>query len=175
MLSLDCTFKDLESSDYVALQAWGRVGANHYLVRRLKERLSFTATCDALRTWSALFPDAVAVLVEDKANGSAVINSLQSAIGGLVPVEPAGGKVARAYAMQAEHEAGNFWLPDPSIDPAIEVYLAEASAFPGAPNDDEVDATTQYANWVRPRVRQMGIHDWMRQQAQAAQEARAKS
>jgi predicted phage terminase large subunit-like protein len=109
VISVDCTFKDLESSDYVAIQAWGRKGANHYLRRRLKERLSFSATVDAIRSFSALFPDHAAILIEDKANGSAVIETLQSQIGGIIPVNPDGGKVARAYAMQPEQEAGNVW------------------------------------------------------------------
>ena len=56
----------------------------------------------------------------------------------------AGAKVAVcAYAMQPEHEAGNIWVPDPIVDREltggdIEIFLTEASAFPGAPNDDEV-------------------------------------
>lgn len=174
-ISVDCTFKDLESSDYVAIQAWGRVGANHYLLRRLKDRLSFSATCDAVVTWAALFPDAIAKLIEDKANGTAVISTIKGRVGGVVEVNPEGGKVARAYAMQPEHEAGNIWLPDPSIDPGIEVFLAEASAFPGAPNDDEVDAMTQYVNWARKRISTGGLAEWMKQQADAKKAAQQQA
>ena len=167
VISVDCTFKDMESSDFVAIQAWGRKGANHYLLRRLKERLSFSATVDAIRTFTALFPDNIAVLVEDKANGSSVIDTLRTEIGGIIAVNPEGGKVARAYAMQPEHEAGNVFIPDPSVDPDIEIFLAESSAFPGAPNDDEVDAMTQYVNWARKRARASGLSNWMREQVDA--------
>ncbi len=174
VITVDCTFKDLESSDYVAIQAWGRVGANHYLLRRVKDRLGFSATVTAVRAMAALHPEAIATLIEDKANGSAVIETLRSQLGGVIEVNPEGGKVARAYAMQPEQEAGNIWLPDPSIDPGVEVFLAEASAFPGAPNDDEVDAMTQYVNWARKRIATGGLADWMRQQAQAVAAARAQ-
>ena len=172
VLSVDCTFKDLQSSDYVAIQAWGRAGANHYLLYRLKEHLGFSATCQALRTARAFvcdkFKPAVnAVLVEDKANGSAVIETMSTEIGGIIPITPDGGKVARAYAMQPDQEAGNIYLPDPSIEPGIETYLSELSAFPGVAHDDETDATTQYVNWARARVKSMGLLEWMKAEVAA--------
>lgn len=168
VISVDCTFKDALTSDYVAIQAWGRVGSHHYLLRRQKERLAFGATCDAVRTFAALYPDAIAVLVEDKANGSAVISTLSGQLHGVTPIQPEGGKVARAFAMQPEHEAGNIWLPDASVDPDIETFLDEASRFPAGAHDDEVDAMTQYVNWARKRSASSGLMEWMRAQAEAA-------
>lgn len=163
ILSVDCTFKDTDGSDYVAVQAWGRVGAQYYLLKRLRERMGFGATCTAIKNYKALFPDVVAVLVEDKANGSAVIETLRKDIAGIVAIEPEGGKVARAYAVQPTHEAGNIWLPDASIDPEIEVYVSEVSGFPTAPNDDETDATTQAVNWFKNRVTGTGILDYYKE------------
>lgn len=172
-LSIDCTFKGLQSSDYVAIQAWGRKGANHYLLKRSKAQMGFAATCLAIRSMKELFPEATAVLIEDKANGPAVVETLSSDVGGIIPINPEGGKVTRAYAMQPDQEAGNVFLPDPSIDPDIETFLTEVSSFPGVPHDDETDAMTQYVNWARVRVKSMGIHDWMRQQAEQATARRA--
>jgi predicted phage terminase large subunit-like protein len=175
VLTVDCTFKDLQTSDYVAIQAWGNVGADKYLLRRVKERLSFKATCEAIKAMAALFPDACAVLIEDKANGSAVIETLTSEVSGVIAVNPDGGKAARAYAMQPEHEAGNIHLPDPSVDPEIEIFLSASSSFTGAEggDDDEIDAMTQYCNWRRPRDRTMGLQNWMRDQAAAKAAAEA--
>jgi predicted phage terminase large subunit-like protein len=175
VISVDCAFKDLQSSDYVAIQAWGSRGADSFLRHRVKERLGFSATVAAVRAVRALFPDATAVLVEDKANGSAVIETLRTEIPGLIPVTPDGGKVARAYAMQPEQEAGNIWLPDPTVDPKIEEFLTEVSAFPGAPHDDEVDAMTQYVNWKRQRRKGMALHDLMREQFQTQRAAQQES
>lgn len=163
-ISVDCTFKDLETSDYVAIQAWGRKGANHYLLRRVKEHLNYAATVVAVRAMAAMFPQAIAVLIEDKANGSAVIDSISGEVGGVLAINPEGGKVPRAYSMQPEHEAGNIYLPDPSLAPDIETFLAEASAFPAGQHDDEVDAMTQYVNWARKRTRMGGLYEWMGQQ-----------
>ena len=53
-----------------------------------------------------------------------------------------------------------------AIDPDIETFLSEASSFPASPNDDEVDAMTQYVNWRRKRSKTGGLADWMRAQAE---------
>lgn len=168
VISIDCTFKDKQSNDYVAIHVWGRKGADKFLLYRMREHLGFGATVIAIRTVKAKFPDAVSVLIEDKANGPAVIETLTKEIAGIVAINPEGGKVARAYAIQPEHEAGNLYLPDPSIDPKIEEFLSEASSFPNpAIHDDEVDATTQCINWYRNRTVSMGVMEFYRQQAEA--------
>lgn len=165
-LSVDCTFKDTKSSDYVAMQAWGRKGADKFLLYRVRDHLGFSATTIALRALKQKYPNAVATLIEDKANGSAVIETLRKELAGIIPINPEGGKVARAYAIQPDHEAGNLWLPDPSIDPKIEDYLAELSGFPNpAFHDDEVDATTQCINWYRNRSSSMGLFNYYREMA----------
>ncbi len=57
----------------------------------------------------------LAKLIEDKANGSAVIQMLSNEIPGLLPVNPQGGKIARAAAVSPLVEAGNVYLPHPRI------------------------------------------------------------
>jgi predicted phage terminase large subunit-like protein len=167
VITADCTFKDKDTSDYVAIQAWGRKGADKFLIKRLKDHLGFGATVVALRSFKMLFPNAIAVLIEDKANGSAVIETLTKEIAGIVAIDPEGGKIARAYAIQPEHEAGNIYLPDPSICPEIEEFLSECTSFPTPTvHDDEVDAMTQVINWWRNRGGSMGMFEFYRQQAE---------
>ena len=99
--SWDCSFKDLRTSDFVVGQVWGRLGPDCYLVDQVRARMSFTATVNAVRALSARFPLATAKLVEDKANGTAVMDSLRRELSGIIAVEPRGGKVARAWASPA--------------------------------------------------------------------------
>ncbi len=176
IISVDATFKDLKDSDYVAIQVWGRRGANKYLLKRLRKQLGFSATVMALRTIAAAFPGYTAILIEDKANGPAIIDTLakDTTLSAVLPINPEGGKVSRAYAIQPEQEAGNLWLPDPSIDPDIETYLTELCSFPAVTNDDETDATTQAINWLKNRATNTGILDYYEQllkQQQAEQGA----
>lgn len=173
ILSVDCSFKDLNDSDYVAIQTWGRKGPNKFLIKRLRERMGFSATIEAIRNFKGLFPKVVAILIEDKANGSAVIETLRKEIAGVIAVQPEGGKVARAFAMQGEQEAGNIHLPDPTVDGTIETFLGEVSAFPSVTHDDETDAMTQAMNWFRTREGAYDMLEFMRRQLekQKAQQA----
>lgn len=141
--SWDMTFKDSEGTDYVVGQVWGKKGANSYLLHQVRARMSFTATLKAVKLMAEEYPKGLRKLVEDKANGPAVIDSLKSTVSGLVPVEPDGSKVARAHAITAVWEAGNIFLPHKDIAPWIVDTVAEITTFPVGANDDVVDAMTQ--------------------------------
>jgi predicted phage terminase large subunit-like protein len=141
--SWDMTFKDTKTADFVVGQVWGRKGADKYLLDQVRDRMDFPATIQAVRTLSAKWPQARVKLVEDKANGPAVIATLKKEISGLIPVEPQGSKESRAWAVSPEVEAGNVYLPDPSIAPWVHDFIEECTVFPNGTNDDQVDAMTQ--------------------------------
>ncbi len=141
--SWDCAFKDEQSSDYVVGQIWGRRGADKYLLDQVRDRMDFPSTVRAVESLSAKWPQARAKLIEDKANGPAVIATLKSKISGLIPVNPEGGKMARLQAVSPDIEAGNVYLPEPSIAPWVHDYVEEFATFPNGLNDDQVDATSQ--------------------------------
>ena len=153
IISVDCAFKDADGSDYVAIHVWARKADRAYLLARVHERLSFTRTLAEVKAMIEWYPRAT-VHVEDKANGPAVIDALQQATARVLPVEPEGGKVARAYACQADVEHGRVWLPSAEIMSGITEFLAEASSFPSAPNDDDVDAFTQAMAILRFELRE---------------------
>jgi predicted phage terminase large subunit-like protein len=97
---------------------------------------------------AAKFPNATRKLVEDKANGPAVIDSLKHHISGIIPIEPDGSKVARAHAVTALFEAGNVYIPHPSVCPWVKEYMTELTQFPSVAHDDQVDATTQALRYI---------------------------
>ena len=141
--SWDMAFKDADANDYVAGQVWGRRGAEAHLLDQVHDHLDFPATCAAVKALSARWPQANLKLVEDKANGSAVIAQLRKTVGGLVPVTPKESKEARAAAVSPFVEAGNVYLPDPTRAPWVAELINEASSFPNAAHDDMVDALSQ--------------------------------
>lgn len=143
ILSVDCAFKDTKASAYVVLQVWLRNGANKYLLDQVRDKLDFTGTLQAIRSICQKWPQIRAKLIEDKANGPAVINSLQSTIAGIVPVEPDGSKEARAHAVSPQVEAGNVYLPIPERAPWIDDFINECAEFPNSTYADQVDAMTQ--------------------------------
>jgi predicted phage terminase large subunit-like protein len=141
--SWDCAFKDLETSDYVVGQVWGRLGADLVLIDQIRDRMDCPSTVRAVRQLSAQWPQCRAKLIEDKANGSAVIQMLAHEIPGILPVNPEGGKVARAAAVSPLIEAGNVYLPHPMYAPWVNDLIEECAAFPNGAHDDQVDAMTQ--------------------------------
>lgn len=144
--SWDCAFKDTETSDYVVGQVWARDQKNpadRYLLDQVRDRMNFTETLQAIRTLSAKWPKCSRKLVEDKANGTAVIQVLKREIPGLVPVNPVGGKVVRANAVTAAVQAGNVYIPSTKKAAWAGDFIEEHSNFPNGKHDDQVDCTTQ--------------------------------
>ena len=146
IFSWDCTFKDLDTSDYVVGQVWGKRGADFYLLDQTRAKMGITATMRAIEALKSKWHTGIGVYVEDKANGTAVIEMLKNKISGINAVNPSGGKVDRAQAVAPVFEAGNVYLPDPKLAPWINDYMNEMAAFPVGEHDDQVDATTQAIN-----------------------------
>jgi predicted phage terminase large subunit-like protein len=144
IMSIDATFKDEDDSDFVCIQVWGKTGPNMYLIDNMKARLNFPATLQAIRNMVAKHPDCGAKLVEDKANGPAIISMLINEIGGMVPVNPQGGKVARVNAVSPYIESKNVFLPR-GVE-WVHDFVEECSSFPKGKNDDQVDAMSQALN-----------------------------
>src|SRR5690242_4426913 len=65
--------KDLATSDYVVGQVWGSVKVDRFLLDQRRERLDMSRTKEAVKELSTRWPTASAKLIEDKANGPAVI------------------------------------------------------------------------------------------------------
>lgn len=141
--SWDATFKGTENSDKVAGHCWGREGGQFFLLDRVSGRWGFGQTCDEIVRFSGLHKRAITKLVEDKANGPAIIETLQKQIAGIEAVNPEGGKEARANAVAGLWDSGNVFLPHPSIAPWVLEVIEQICRFPKAPHDDDVDAMTQ--------------------------------
>lgn len=147
LISVDATFKDKEDNDFVSIQVWGKKNVDFYLVDRVKEHLGFTETLNVIRQLRNKYDQCSAVLIEDKANGSAIIEVLQREFSGVVPINPEGGKIARANAVSPSFESGNVYLP--KTVKWLYDYETELISFPNAEHDDDVDCTTQALNRLR--------------------------
>ena len=145
--SWDFALKDLDTSSKVAGHVWARKGADKFLLDRVCEHLDFVECIRVMIGMAERWPQATAKIVEDKANGPAVIATLRGKLTGLIPWPPKGrqmdSKIARATAMQPEMEAGNVWLPDPRTHPWVGEFIEYCVSFPGGEFDDDIDAMSQ--------------------------------
>ena len=171
--SWDMAFKETKNSDYVVGLVIAAQGADRYLLDLSRARLDLPGTLSAVRRLTAKWPNAHRKLVEDKANGPAVIQSLRREISGLIEVNPEGGKMSRAAAASPQLESGNWYVPHPMLRCWVDAFIAECAAFPTGANDDQVDAWSQGAKcllFIRPKpprpsytpaYRDLGPHAWM--------------
>jgi predicted phage terminase large subunit-like protein len=151
LLSVDAAFKDNDTSDFVVMQVWGKRGPNCYLVDSTKKHLNFQATMDRIMQYKALYP-IKEILIEDKANGTAVIQVLRRKIEGIIAIEPRGSKESRVNAISFAIESGNVYVP--SNKRFTSDFIEECSQFPNGKHDDQVDAMSQALNrliWRRTR------------------------
>ena len=144
IISVDAAFKGEENSDFVSIQVWGKSGNDYYLRYCLNRHLDFPGTLSAIRSVSALYPEAKRVLIEEAANGSAIIQTLQREMF-VFPVQPLGGKISRVNAVSAAIESGHVFLPD---SPWIPDFVDQWTAFPLGRHDDMVDAASQALHFL---------------------------
>jgi predicted phage terminase large subunit-like protein len=149
IISVDCTFKDKKSSDYVVIDVWGANGQDRFLIEQVRKKLSFTATRDAIRKVYSRHPDASAVIIEDAANGPAIIDELRKEIPIIVPITPLGSKYARAMSIQPIAEAGCIYIPGWWSEEMRTDWLKEISGFPKRSHDDRVDTMSQAITYMR--------------------------
>lgn len=158
-LSVDATFKSTDTSDRVSIQLWGLKQNHCYLYKLVNKRMGFVQTLEYIKRLAADYPEIDELLIEDKANGSAIIDTLRYSNGmpPIVAINPIGGKYSRAQAVSpfvatlAVHIPDDFtseeakdieWDGEEVLAPH-EKFIKQHSRFPYAKNDDMVDAEDQ--------------------------------
>lgn len=141
IMTLDCAFKDKVSSDFTAAGVWGKTQDGRvWLLEMRRQKLSFTATVAAVADLKRAYPQVGKILVEDAANGAAVVDVLKSRIPGIIGVPPTGSKESRAHAVSWAWTSGQVMLPSPEDVPGIAPIVAEIVSFPDVGlHDDAVD------------------------------------
>lgn len=168
-LSVDATFKDLENSDFVAMELWGVKQGNAYLRYVVRKQMDLPDTVDKLISVVKKFPEIEVVYIEDKANGPGVIqvmkkwrsklNISETDWPSITPIEPEGGKYSRAQAVAVYQRDGRCYIPcekdahrlsceddfvwDESGLSYTHCFKHELGTFPFGGNDDLVDSFSQ--------------------------------
>lgn len=145
-LSVDLSFA--ERGDYSAFTVWAQKDADHYLVDLGHHRVGFTEQIRVFEMLCQKWPKVRAKLVENAANGAALVDALKRKIPGIIPIRPEGSKELRVDAVAPLIEAGNVWLPQPQSAPWVDILIQEFRAFPTGAFDDVVDSTSQYLRWA---------------------------
>jgi predicted phage terminase large subunit-like protein len=156
--SWDCTYGSKTSdADFVVGQTWGVSGDNHYLLDQVRRKMNLPEMIEAIREQDREWPGLRAVVVERKAAGKDVIDTLSREVYALDPYDPQSqSKEQRLAATLPLWEQGRVYLPHPmhasdmdnDFSWVKERYVPELLTFPGARHDDQVDATSQALIWI---------------------------
>lgn len=141
LISVDCAFKDLATADFVAISVIGVKGRKRFVLNVVNKHLDAAATEAEIKRQRDVHRPISAVLVEDKANGPAVVQRLRSSVSGVVEINPRGGKTARMFAVAPEWQAGD-WFVD-RYAAWTEAFVEQIVMFPRAKNDDMCDAMSR--------------------------------
>lgn len=156
--SWDLTFKDSESGDFVAGFVLGQIGADIYVLDCEHSKIDFPSQIRAILRMTKKWPMATAKVVEDKANGPAVIATLRSKVPGIIAFNPQGSKEQRANSAAPTVEAGNLLLPRNA--PWLTDFENEFFMYPGVDHDDQVDALDQGILYLTQHAMR-GIASWL--------------
>ncbi|MEB7460146.1 phage terminase large subunit [Staphylococcus borealis] len=133
LISWDMTFKDSNASDYVVGQVWLKDKANYYCIEQVRGQMDFTQSMQAVINLKNKYPRCRRILIEDKANGPAIINTLKNRISGIIPITPKESKEARAFSVTPLFEAGNVFFYR-NIRELLDM-VEEIVGFPAASHD----------------------------------------
>ena len=141
--SWDMAFTKSEGSAKVAGFVMGRRGSAIYIKDLVNDKMTFTESVAAVRTLSGKWPRARAKVVENKANGPAIVDLLKKEIPGMVEFNPRGSKEERAISVTPYFEAMNIFLPDPKTHPWVDDLIRDLLIFPKGTFKDTTDALVQ--------------------------------
>lgn len=141
VISVDASGKKTVSGSETGIQAIGAAGAKRFVLDDKSGHHSVREACELIielwRRWNA-----VKVIVEDKALGPAIVESLQEAgVPGVVTVSPTVSKEARAALAQPQIEAGDVYLAEGA--PWLDAFVSQFAMFPKGSRNDRVDTLCQ--------------------------------
>jgi predicted phage terminase large subunit-like protein len=158
--SWDTANKPSELADYSVCTTWGLKGSNFYLLNVLRKKLSFPDLKRAVIDQDRHF-NPEAILIEDKASGTQLIQDLiEAGVSRVTRCQPDGDKIMRLHAQTATIENGFVHLPEEAH--WLADYVSELTMFPAGRHDDQVDSTAQALAWTKIRPSGWGIVEYYR-------------
>jgi predicted phage terminase large subunit-like protein len=149
MLSVDCTFTDSSSSDYVVGTVVGQAGNCFYVLDMYRSKADIIGTIAMINSMYKKH-NLSGTIIELAASGYAAYQMLNQRIPGLIGFKPEKSKSARAAGIVPIVEAGNVFIP--SSASWLDTFINEFSLFPAAKNDDIVDSVVMAINYMSQRT-----------------------
>ena len=155
--SHDFPVKDKETSDYLGSVLGYKVGSTLYVFDALEQRMGFVKSVNYVKELSNAYPGIIQV-IEDKANGSPILQQLQETVSGMQSFQPGTqAKTQRLESATIYMNAGNVVLVRTQYDKlsntyqlneSMQILKRKLSNFPFLDHDDIVDAFVQLTLFI---------------------------
>lgn len=154
----DLAVKDKITSDFIAGVIFGVVGALKYILHVTKKKAGFADSIKAIKLHRDRYPEIDRTIIEDKANGSPVLEVIRKEIPGVLPYVPKYDKIVRLRTCEPEFEAGQILFPIDDIATFdVKDFITSLTSFPNGDSDDDVDATSCGINYYRHTFKNIHI------------------
>lgn len=145
--SWDTAIKSGEEHDASVCLTFAEAKGCSYLIDAAVMRLEYPELKKAMLA-SAKQWEPQAILIEDKASGQQLLQDMRRETAlPVIRVNPKNDKVTRFAAISAMIEAGKVFLPERAR--WLADFEREIMDFPNGNHDDQVDALSQYLDWLR--------------------------
>jgi predicted phage terminase large subunit-like protein len=146
VLSIDPGQKGGPTNSFSVIQVWAPKDGAHLLLDQWREQASYREFRSEVRLFILKYRPSV-VLIEGTGQGPALSSDIKPQNGmEIVVITPSGDKVERLRKYRRIIRDGLVQLPQNA--PWSHEFLNEATQFPYGPFDDQMDALSQYLNWV---------------------------
>lgn len=131
-----------DTHSYVSMQVWvlDPQTSRAFFVHEERNRETFLETTERLTRLFKRFPKVRQTLIENKANGPAIIQMMRRSLPGIIEVNPQGSKMARAGAVAPWFESGSVYIAKGVNG---DEFIERLCRFPAKGTDDTVDAMSQ--------------------------------
>ena len=153
-LSIDANFKETDGGSFGCARVIAQTGQDFAIVDEYRVRAGYSAFKAGCRSLAGKYPNLSVTLIEDKANGSAMVDELAGVLPNVIAWDKGSKSKREAWELWSVPacESGALWLPEPEHAPwvhdTVEEYIAAKGAKRGEVND-RVDCDCQVLAYVR--------------------------
>lgn len=161
IISCDLNFIE-EGTSNCCFSRYGIKMPNIYLIDQIFGKWEFSNAVQHLISFSKGSPPYSAILVEEKANGPAMISVLRNkGFSRVIAIKVHKSKFYRLSEVSLFYSAHNVYYPDTNQMENVWVkeHIEEVTKFPAAVNDDRLDCETQILKYVKDSLSNMKFYD----------------
>ena len=155
--SHDFPVKDKDTSDYLGSILAYRVNSTLYITDCLEKRMAFVKSVEYVRQLDTVYPGCIQI-IEDKANGSPILQQLQDEVAGMQPYQPGTAskfqRLESASLYMISHNVvfvrtvWNKFLNKWELSDSLQILKKRLLDFPFVEHDDIVDAFSMLVLFV---------------------------